>query len=136
MTVFTVLQARKWRRQPSAICRTNSEQPFCAFHRFHDYSTTTFYTTEMVPSSGPWQTLQCDPDTSTVRASGAYNACLTTLKRKHALQSEGNVFYKSFCFKMIHRTIILPVVLYGCETWCLTLREECGFRVFEENIWA
>jgi hypothetical protein len=24
----------------------------------------------------------------------------------------------------IHKTIILPVVLYGCETWSLTLREE------------
>jgi hypothetical protein len=29
-----------------------------------------------------------------------------------------------------HRTIILPVVLYGCETWSLTLREECRLRVF------
>jgi hypothetical protein len=27
----------------------------------------------------------------------------------------------------IYRTIILPVVLYGCETWSLTLREECRF---------
>jgi hypothetical protein len=27
-------------------------------------------------------------------------------------------------------TIILPVVLYGCETWSLTLREECRLRVF------
>jgi hypothetical protein len=25
----------------------------------------------------------------------------------------------------IYRTIILPVVLYGCETWSLILREEC-----------
>jgi len=30
----------------------------------------------------------------------------------------------------IHRTIILPVVLYGCETWSLTLREERKLRVF------
>jgi hypothetical protein len=29
----------------------------------------------------------------------------------------------------IYRTIILPVVLYGCETWSLTLREECRLRV-------
>ena len=28
-------------------------------------------------------------------------------------------------------TIILPVVLYGCETWSLTLREERKLRVFE-----
>ena len=30
--------------------------------------------------------------------------------------------------------IILPVVLYGCETWSLTLREECRLRVFENRI--
>jgi hypothetical protein len=31
----------------------------------------------------------------------------------------------------IHKTIILPVVLYGCETLSLTLREEHRLRVFE-----
>ena len=31
----------------------------------------------------------------------------------------------------IYRTIILPVVLYGCETWSLTLREERKLRVSE-----
>ena len=30
----------------------------------------------------------------------------------------------------IYTTIILPVVLYGCETWSLTLREEHRLRVF------
>ena len=34
----------------------------------------------------------------------------------------------------IYITIILPVVLYGCETWYLTLREECNVRVFENRI--
>jgi len=34
----------------------------------------------------------------------------------------------------IHRTIILPVVLYGCETWALTLREERKMRVFENMV--
>ena len=34
----------------------------------------------------------------------------------------------------IYRTIILPVVLYGCETWSLTLREEHTLRVFENKI--
>jgi len=34
----------------------------------------------------------------------------------------------------IHKTIILPVVLYGCEAWSLTLREECRLRVFESRI--
>jgi hypothetical protein len=28
----------------------------------------------------------------------------------------------------------LPVVLYGCETWSLTLREECSLRVFENKV--
>jgi len=35
---------------------------------------------------------------------------------------------------MIYRTIILPVVLYGCETWSLTLREERKLRVFENMV--
>jgi len=34
----------------------------------------------------------------------------------------------------IGRTIILPVVLYGCETWSLTLREEHRLRVFENKV--
>ena len=34
----------------------------------------------------------------------------------------------------IYRTIILPMVLYGCETWSLTLREECRLRVFENSV--
>jgi hypothetical protein len=34
----------------------------------------------------------------------------------------------------IYKTIILPVVLYGCETWSLTLREEHRLRVFENRV--
>ncbi|KAJ4434403.1 hypothetical protein ANN_22964, partial [Periplaneta americana] len=34
----------------------------------------------------------------------------------------------------IYKTVILPVVLYGCETWTLTLREEHRFRVFENKV--
>ena len=34
----------------------------------------------------------------------------------------------------IYRTIILRVVLYGCETWSLTLREERRLRVFENRM--
>jgi hypothetical protein len=34
----------------------------------------------------------------------------------------------------IYKTIILPVVLYGCETWSLTLREEHTLRVFENRV--
>jgi hypothetical protein len=34
----------------------------------------------------------------------------------------------------VYRTIILPVVLYGCETWSLTLREEKRLGVFENRV--
>jgi len=34
----------------------------------------------------------------------------------------------------IYRTIILPVVLYGSETWSLTLREERKLTVFENMV--
>jgi len=34
----------------------------------------------------------------------------------------------------IYRNIILPVVLYGCETWSLTLRQERRLRVFENRM--
>ena len=34
----------------------------------------------------------------------------------------------------IYRPIILPVVLYGCETWSLTLLEERKLRVFENMV--
>ena len=34
----------------------------------------------------------------------------------------------------IYRTIILPVVLYGCETWSLTMREERRLRVSENRV--
>jgi hypothetical protein len=34
----------------------------------------------------------------------------------------------------VYKTTILPVVLYGCETWSLTLREEDRLRVFENRV--
>jgi hypothetical protein len=34
----------------------------------------------------------------------------------------------------IYRIMILPVVLYGCETWSLTVREEHKVRVFENRM--
>jgi hypothetical protein len=34
----------------------------------------------------------------------------------------------------MYRTIILPGVLYGCETWSFTLREEHRLRVFESRL--
>jgi hypothetical protein len=34
----------------------------------------------------------------------------------------------------IYKTVILPVALYGCETWSLTLGEEQRLRVFENRV--
>jgi hypothetical protein len=33
-----------------------------------------------------------------------------------------------------YKIIILPVIMYGCETWSLTLREEHRLRVFENRV--
>jgi hypothetical protein len=38
------------------------------------------------------------------------------------------------CLVKIYQTIILPVVLYGCESWSLTLREEYRLRVFQNRV--
>jgi hypothetical protein len=37
-------------------------------------------------------------------------------------------------FIRIYKTIILPVVLCGCETWSLTLKEEHRLRVYENRV--
>jgi hypothetical protein len=59
----------------------------------------------------------------------SWNACC------HSMQ---NLFSSSLLSKnlkiKIYRTIILPVVLYGCTTWSLTSREECSLRVFENTV--
>jgi len=34
----------------------------------------------------------------------------------------------------IYRNVIMPVVLFGCETWSLTLREERKLRLFENKV--
>jgi hypothetical protein len=34
----------------------------------------------------------------------------------------------------IYKTVILPVVLYGCETWSLTLGEEHRLRIFQNRV--
>jgi hypothetical protein len=53
------------------------------------------------------------------------------------------IFFLTICNpkRKISRTIILPFVVYGCETWSPTLREVRRLRVFknrgaEENVWA
>ena len=52
--------------------------------------------------------------------------------------SAQNLFSSSLLYKnlkiKIYRTILLPVVLYGCETWSLTLREESRLRVFQKRV--
>ena len=74
----------------------------------------------------------------------------TTLTNQNCIQEEikwrlkaGNAFYHSVQNLLssillsknlqikIYRTIILPVVLYGCETWSLILREERRLRVLK-----
>ena len=51
-----------------------------------------------------------------------------------------NLLYSSLLSKniktKIHRTIIFPVVLYGCETWLLTLREERRMRCLRTGCWG
>jgi hypothetical protein len=44
-----------------------------------------------------------------------------------------SISYKKLKIK-IYETVILPVVLYGCETWSLTLREEHRLRVFGNSV--
>jgi len=53
----------------------------------------------------------------------------------HSVQNllSSRLLSKNFKIK-IYRTIILPVVLYGCETWSLTLREERRLMVFENKV--
>ena len=57
------------------------------------------------------------------------NACY------HSVQNllSSRLIFENFKTK-IYRTIILPVVLYGCETWSLTLREERKLSVFENMV--
>jgi len=43
------------------------------------------------------------------------------------------LLYRNLKIK-IYRTVILPVVLYGCETWSLTLRDERNLRVYENRV--
>jgi hypothetical protein len=44
------------------------------------------------------------------------------------------LIYKKKLKIKIYKTVILPVVLYGCEIWSLTLREEHKLRVFENSV--
>jgi hypothetical protein len=51
---------------------------------------------------------------------------------------QSKIFYLPVSYKKlkikIYKTVILPVVLYGCETWSLTLKEEHRLRIFENRV--
>jgi hypothetical protein len=49
-------------------------------------------------------------------------------------QKSGIYIYHTTLKVKTYKTIILPAVLYGCETWSLTLREEHRLRVFENRV--
>jgi len=92
-------------------------------------------------------------DNSSIERVEEFKYLGTTLTNQNSIQDEiksrpklGNACYYSMQNLLtskllsknlkikIHRTIILPVVLYGCETWSLTLREEHRLRVFENRV--
>jgi len=77
----------------------------------------------------------------------------TTLTNQNSIQEEikNRLRSKNACYHLVqnllsfsllsknlkiktYRTIILPVVLYGCETWLLTLREKRRLRVYENRV--
>jgi hypothetical protein len=55
--------------------------------------------------------------------------------RYHQVQNlfSSNLLSKNIKIK-IYRTVTLPVVLYGCEAWSLTLKEEHAVRVFKNRV--
>jgi len=92
-------------------------------------------------------------DNSSIERVKEFKYLGTTLTNQNSIQEEiksrlksGNSCYYSvqnlLSFRLlsknlkikIYRTIIMPVVLYGCETWSLTLREERRMRVFENRV--
>ena len=92
-------------------------------------------------------------DNSSLESVEQFKYLGTTLTNQNSIQEEiksrlksGNACYHSVQNLLssrllsknlkikIYRTIILPVVLYGCETWSLTLKEERKLRVFENMV--
>jgi len=62
------------------------------------------------------------------------NAKLNPICHLLALLGALHIIHVSGVRVKIYRTIILPVIFYGCETWLLTLREERRLRVFENRV--
>ena len=95
----------------------------------------------------------CGPSLTETSLCGAYLYLGTTLTNQNSIQEEiksrlksgnacdhsvQNLLSSSLLSKnlknKIYRNIILPVVLYGCETWSLTKREEHRLRLFENRV--
>jgi hypothetical protein len=57
--------------------------------------------------------------------------CHTGLPQSVTQYKQQNISYQKY---YVHNARILPVVLYGCETRSLTLREEHRLRVFENRV--
>jgi len=91
-------------------------------------------------------------DNSTFERVEEFNYLGTTLRNQNLIAEEiksrlrsGNACYHSVQNLLpsrllsknlkikLYKTIILPVFLYGCETWSLTLQEERKLRVFENR---
>jgi hypothetical protein len=58
------------------------------------------------------------------------NACYHSVQNRLS----SRLLSKNLKITITYKTIILPVVLYGCETWSPTLREEHRPRVFENRV--
>jgi hypothetical protein len=60
------------------------------------------------------------------------------LKSGNAFNSVKNLLFSRLLLNnlkiKVYRNITLSVVLYGCETWSLTLREDHRLRVFENRV--
>ena len=102
-------------------------------------------------NAGPSHNMNIDD--SSFQRTEALQYLRTALTSQHSIQEcikgrlkTGNACYHSvqsllfavlLCKNImvkIYRTVILPVVLYGCETWSPTLREERRLRVFENRV--
>jgi hypothetical protein len=96
---------------------------------------------------------QLETETNPVSEKFFSNYLGTTVTNENSIQEEiGRILnYGNACYHSVQnllssrllsknlkivicKTIILPVVLYGCETWSLTLREEHRLSVFENRV--
>jgi hypothetical protein len=64
------------------------------------------------------------------------NSVLSVITRPTSLQNNFPHYFNIVIHDhiIIYKTIILRVILYGCETWSLTLREEHRLRMFENRV--